>query len=83
MEAFLTIVQSLGFPIACVIALGYFVYKIWNTQAEVVQSREDRMLKQIDKFNDTLQDFNTTLITIDNRLENLENKVENNKEIRG
>ena len=65
------------------IALGYFVYKIWNTQAEVVQSREDRMLKQIDKFNDTLQDFNTTLITIDNRLENLENKVENNKEIKG
>jgi len=27
-----TIIQNLGFPIACVVACGWFIYKLWDQQ---------------------------------------------------
>lgn len=79
-------IQTLGFPIFCVIALGTFIYMIWKkwttdsaTQmekmAERCQAREDKLYEQIDKFNLSLNNFNETLVRIDTRLEQLENKL--------
>lgn len=37
------LVATLGFPIVCVGALGFFIYKIWQQSAE----REDRLFEEI------------------------------------
>lgn len=86
MEAFTALITTLGFPIACVVGLAYFVSVIWTktqqlseSQArearESSQKREDKFMEQINKFNSTLQDFNITLVRIDTRLESLERCV--------
>ena len=41
--ALIEIIGTLGFPIACVLALGFFVYKIW--QQSVV--REEKLMAEI------------------------------------
>lgn len=77
------LIQTLGFPIFCVVALGAFVYIFWKKQnndnqaqmekmAERCQAREDKLYEQIDKFNVSLTNFNATLAKIDTRLEHLE-----------
>ena len=80
------LIAGLGFPIVCVLGLGWFVYKIWKSYKEDMkseldamakrcQAREDKLYEQIDKFNTTMNNFNGTLIKIDTRLEQLENKI--------
>lgn len=82
-----TMVTNLGFPIFCVIVLGFFVYKIWQQSAadyrcreermcEENKCREERMFAQLDKFSTSLDNFNTTLSRIDTRLDAVEKKIE-------
>lgn len=75
MEAVVTIIQTLGFPIACVVALGFFVWKMWNQQEVTYQNREEKFYEQLTRFNDTLDSFNATLTKIDSRLEVVEKAV--------
>ena len=62
LAAFIELIPTLGFPIICVIGLGWFIYKIYNdtTKAnaenmEKVQSRcqerEDKLYAQLEKQN--------------------------------
>lgn len=37
------IITTLGFPIACVLALGFFVYKIYNQSVK----REEKLMEEI------------------------------------
>jgi chromosome segregation ATPase len=41
--AFVELISTLGFPIACVIALGIFVLKIYNQSV----TREDKLMAEI------------------------------------
>ena len=43
MELFIEVISTLGFPIACVIALGWFIYKIYNQSIE----RENELREEI------------------------------------
>jgi hypothetical protein len=43
MDTFVELIGSLGFPIACVLALGVFVYKIWQQSVE----REKTLMSEI------------------------------------
>lgn len=70
------LITTLGFPIVCVLALSYFVYKIWVQNNETAKSREERMFAQLDKFSTSLDNFNTTLIKIDTRLDTVEKKLD-------
>lgn len=81
------LIQTLGFPIFCCVALGAFVYMVWKkwtadskdqmeAMAQRCQAREDKLYEQIDKFNVSLNNFNTTLTRIDTRLEQLEKKMQ-------
>lgn len=71
-----TLISTVGFPIACVIGMAFFFYKIWQKNTE----REDRTLEQsasqMEKFSTSLDKFNETLIRIDTRLEAVEKKLE-------
>lgn len=83
MEMMITVIQTVGFPIACVLCMGYFIYvmwdrqtKEWKQQAEALaaecQKREEKLYSQIDRFSETLNSISMTLIKIDTRLEVLE-----------
>ena len=48
MEVWTNLISSLGFPLAACIALGFFVYKMWQKQSEAT----DKMTKQ---FTETVE----------------------------
>jgi len=48
MEVWTNLISQLGFPLAACIALGFFVYKMWQRQSE----EADKMTKQ---FTETVE----------------------------
>ena len=83
MEDLVSIVGTLGFPIAIALIVFYFYTKfVADQMAQCAKreealmaesrSREDKLNTQLDKFAESLNNFNTTLIKIDTRLELLE-----------
>ena len=48
MEVWTSLISQLGFPLAACIALGFFVYKMWQRQSE----EADKMTKQ---FTETVE----------------------------
>ena len=72
---FVELIGSLGFPIACVIALGFFVWKIYK-RSEV---REDTLMIEIGK----MREINSNAInTIAHYAEKLDTIQEDVKEIK-
>lgn len=71
-----TLIQQFGFPVTCVLGMGWFFYVQYKNSREDNKSREDKMFTQLDKFGDSLNSFNTTLQSIDKRLETVEKKLE-------
>lgn len=62
MEVFLNIIQTVGFPIACCVFLGYFI-KTQNTQyREDVKSITDKYEQAVKEFSKSL-DSNTQVLT--------------------
>jgi hypothetical protein len=60
--AFVELIPTLGFPVFCVIGLGWFIYKIYNDttnqnnenmerMAARCQEREDKLYQQLEKQN--------------------------------
>lgn len=90
MEAILSAVSTVGFPIACAIVMGWFIYKIYNNTTEQnkanmeqVQSRcaerEEKLYKQIEKN----QEINGQAIaTISHYAEKLDTIHDDVKEIK-
>ena len=37
-------ITTLGFPIVCVVFLGWFIWKIWLRQQEQNEKREDKII---------------------------------------
>lgn len=84
-------INSLGFPIACVCALGYyFVQKDKSSREDINKIidnlREDNKLDRemyrdtIDKFDSKLDKFAIALESNNNRLESIEDDVRSIKE---
>ena len=83
LDTILTIITTVGFPIAAVIGCAFFITRMSKTyredlteQLEVQQAkadeREEKLYGQLNEFNKSLQGFNSTLVKIDTRLELLE-----------
>lgn len=83
LDTILTIITTVGFPIAAVIGCAFFIARMSKTyredlteQLEVQQAkadeREEKLYGQLNEFNKSLQGFNNTLVKIDTRLELLE-----------
>lgn len=86
MEAILTAISTVGFPIVAVLGCAWFIYQVWQKQQQATdlqikqiyescQKREDKLCEQVERFNETLINFNTTLAVIDKRLEIIETKI--------
>ena len=77
------IISSLGFPIACAVAVAYVFYSFLRTYQTENTKREERFLTTISDFSTTIEKLTTTLATIDTRLTCIENSLkvsENEKE---
>ena len=70
------LVTTLGFPIVCVIACGYFINNMIKAQREENQNREEKYIETINKFSSVLEKVNENLINNNKRLEYIENKLD-------
>ena len=44
-----TLITTLGFPIVCVLAMGWFISKLWNQSQEQNKQREDKLYEVVSK----------------------------------
>ena len=54
MQETITVIQTLGFPIAVAIACGWFIYKIISRDKDEAKAREDKACDMIGKLSDAL-----------------------------
>lgn len=62
-----TAISTLGFPIVMVIALGWFIWKLWTKSQEQNEKREDKLYQVIEKAqeqNEELSDTNSQFIKV-------------------
>ena len=69
-------ITTLGFPIICVIACGYFINNMIKAQREENQNREEKYIETINNFTIVMDKVNENLITNNKRLEYIENKLD-------
>lgn len=67
-DAITQLISSVGFPIACTVFMGLFIYKFSNTVMSYNKEREDklyemigRLQNELDKLEDSLSDYVTVL----------------------
>ena len=82
MQEITEIVNTVGFPIACVIATGLFIWKTSQQTREDNLTREERTFNQMDKLTDTLDKATDTIDRINIRLDVIEEKIDELKEVR-
>ena len=82
-----TLISTLGFPIVCVIALGFFIWKIWNKAEARNEKREEKLYEVIAKaqaqneqLSETNAQFVAVLSTYKSDLESIKNDVTEIKE---
>lgn len=61
MEEIVQIIQNLGFPIACVVALAVFLYKLVTRDKDEAASREQRLIEANEKISESLQKVADTI----------------------
>lgn len=74
------IISTLGFPIACVIALGYFVWVFTNKIMTENKEREAEYVKMMTRTNDLLSDCQETNKRFVAQLESMQGNFEQMKE---
>lgn len=76
MNEIANLVGSLGFPIVCVGACGYFIWFIIKAEREENQKREEKYIETINNFSIVMDKVNENLINNNKRLEYIENKLD-------
>lgn len=87
MEAYTNIISTVGFPIACVIALGFFIYKAWNDMSKRSTEREEKLYtmlasaqNSIDEAVETNGKFLTQLKVMQGNLSEISKDVDDIKD---
>lgn len=73
------LVATLGFPIVCVLALGFFVYKLWQQSAD----REEKLMNEIaegrvinTKFAEIIGQYEVTLTEIKSDVKDIKDSLQ-------
>lgn len=83
MESIVTVVSTLGFPIAACLGLAIFVVKMWERQQKQYENvitkiqesskrREEELFVQLSKYNASLETITQTISEISIRITNIE-----------
>lgn len=75
LNTLIELVSTLGFPIACVIALGFFIWKIYNQSI----AREEKLMTEITENRLVNQQAVETIAKFAERFSRIENDVESIK----
>ena len=62
-----TAISTLGFPIVCVLFLGWFIWKIWMSQQNQNKEREDKLYEYLGKaqaVNEQLTKTNSEFVEV-------------------
>lgn len=75
LNTLIELVSTLGFPIACVIALGFFIWKIYNQSI----TREEKLMTEITENRLVNEKAIATIALFAERFSRIENDVESIK----
>ena len=88
METLVDLISSVGFPIVCVIGLGYFIYIAWNNITEQSDKREEKLYDIIsnaqannDKLVEANKGFVAVLDTYKRDITDIKHDIEDIKDI--
>ena len=62
-----TAISTLGFPIVCVLFLGWFIWKIWMSQQDQNKEREDKLYEYLGRaqaVNEQLTKTNSEFVEV-------------------
>lgn len=71
MDTVLTILQNFGFPVACVIAVGWFAIDFVKRVQDDSKTREDKLMNMITACGRKLEQITLTLEKLSESIENL------------
>ncbi len=82
-----SLIGTLGFPIVVAIALGFFVYRLWQQSAErektlmseITENRlvNEKAIETIALYADRLTHIETSMDAIKNDVSDIKNKIDN------
>lgn len=76
MENIVQVISTVGFPIACCLCLGYFVFKVYNDFSKKCEDREDKLYSIINECQKQISDAIETNGKILAQLEDMNRAVE-------
>lgn len=89
MEVWTQLISTVGFPIACVIGLGYFVYTIYQNMTLENEKREEKLYELVERshnnnerlvavnqeFVKVLETYKTDITDIKNDIADIKEKI--------
>ena len=88
METFSQLIGTVGFPIACVIAMGWFIHNVYNLMVEKWGSREEKLYEVIttaqennEKLAESNREFVRVLETYRTDITEIKHDIEDIKDI--
>ena len=77
MATIIEVIGTLGFPIACVLALGFFVYKLWQQSV----TREEKLMEEITENRVVNTKFAEIIAKYDITLDEMKTDIKDIKDI--
>ena len=76
MEGWIEVLQSVGFPIFCVLALGYFVYSSYQKMITDTKEREDKLYAMLTSAQATISSAIENNVKLAAQIEIMQKNVE-------
>lgn len=76
MEGWVQVLQSVGFPIFCVLALGYFVYSSYQKMITDTKEREDKLYTMLASAQSTISSAVENNVKLAAQIEIMQRNVE-------
>lgn len=80
MEQFTALISSFGFPVACVCALGYFIWYFFKQTKEDSQQRENNLMDFIKRSQEINAEFAEIIAKYEVKLDEIQKDIEDIKE---
>ena len=80
MEQFTELISSFGFPVACVFALGYFIWYFFKQTKEESQQRENSLIDFIKRSQEINAGFAEIIAKYEVKLDEIQKDIEDIKE---
>lgn len=80
MEQFTELISSFGFPVACVCALGYFIWYFFKQTKEESQQRESNLMDFIQRSQEINAEFAEIIAKYEVKLDEIQKDIEDIKD---